>query len=161
MVPKVSLPHREHHPYALHMARALDEALRESGVKAEWLAHVLGIPTTTLSMYRTGERPLPFYLAALIDEALGDHVMGRELAAMESCELMPASQVRPVSSGLEPLIARHSGALLAAILEARADGVIDQTEREAIHPLIIKLIHELQAEAEIFAPGAQTLRRGA
>lgn len=154
--------HRERHPYQLHAARLLDQAIASSGVKAEWLAMVLGIPATTLCMYRGGERPLPAYLVPLLDEALGGHTLLRGLTAMEGCEVQaPAADAGTPSSDLEPLIARHSGQLLAALIEARADGIITQAEREAIHPQIVRLVHELQAEADLLDPGTLRLRMGA
>lgn len=60
---------------------------------------------------------------------------------------------------LTSAIARDSGNLIAQLVEARRDGIITQAEREQIWPLIQRLLHELQAEAEHFDPRPANIRR--
>ena len=57
----------EHHPYSVHIARALDAALNDPNVKAGWLAKVVGISEPLLSAYRRAERPIPAFRIPLID----------------------------------------------------------------------------------------------
>lgn len=151
---------REKHPYLVHTAQALDQAIRESGTKAEWLAKVIGVSDSALSFYRSGDRPIPAFLVPLVDEALGGHSVQRALASMAGCELVPSIPVRrTVVDSLAPLIARNSGALLGALIEAQSDNVVTQEEREAVFPIISRLIHQLQAEAEWWDPRAIQLRK--
>ena len=146
---------REGHPYLIHMAEALDGVIRSLGIKAEWLARVVGVSPSALSQYRSGERPLPAHMVPIIDAQLGRRSLLRALAAMEGCEVVPSLEAPVMAEGgLTAAIAKHSGALLAQLIQARADGVIKQDERESVYPLIRQLIHELEAEAETFDPRA-------
>jgi len=58
------------------------------------------------------------------------------------------------SAQLLALISAHHGHVLAMIIQAREDGIIDDDERGAIWPDICLLIRELEleAEAEYFRP---------
>ncbi len=56
------------------------------------------------------------------------------------------------SAQLLSLICRHHGSVMALIIQAREDGVIDEHEKPEIWTEIQKLIRELEAEAEYFRP---------
>lgn len=55
-------------------------------------------------------------------------------------------------SQLLALIAKHCGCLVAAVIQAREDGIIDDDERRQVYPEFMRLIGELEAEAERFRP---------
>jgi hypothetical protein len=143
---------REDHPYRIHAAGRLDQVIRDSGVKAGWLALMLGCSEAALSQYRSGERPVPVDLFPRVDEILGGHDLMHDLAAMAGGELTFGGGPNLSSGGLEALIARHSGELLAALIQAREDGALSAEERQAIHPQVVRLIHELQGLAETIQP---------
>lgn len=62
------------------------------------------------------------------------------------------------SAQLLSLIAQHHGRVMALIIQAREDGLIEEQEKAAIWPEICKLIRELEAEAEIFRPNSKVGR---
>jgi len=70
------------HMYSINARDTLDELIRSERIKAEWLAKVTGISPQLLSKYRTGGAPLPFHVAALIDNALGQTVFYDLFASM-------------------------------------------------------------------------------
>lgn len=63
-------------------------------------------------------------------------------------------QPEPVEDGAQliSLISKHHGNVMALIIQAREDGVIDDTERATVYPEIKRLIREIEAEAEYFRP---------
>jgi len=146
-------PIREDHPYRVHAAARLDQVIRDSGVKASWLALMLSCSEAALSQYRSGERPVPVDLYPRVDELLGGHALMHDLAAMAGGEITFGSSgaLRDASS-LEALVARHSGAMLGALIEARTDGTIGPNEAAAILPQIRRLIHELHDLEQSLGP---------
>lgn len=65
------------------------------------------------------------------------------------------------SAQLLALICQHHGHVLALIIQAREDGIIDDQERDVIWPEICRLLRELEAEAEYFRPRNRSDRRPA
>ncbi len=140
---------RERHRYAVRTSQVLDGLLKSE--KASWLARAINVPESVLSECRGGSRNLPFYLAPLIDEAMGGHVLLEELAAMEGCgvhELEP----EPMSAGdlerIFPAILREEGATNAEVFDAlHGEHVLDETHRAQLHAHFTKL-RRYFAEAE-------------
>lgn len=87
----------------------------------------------------------------------------RWIAKENGLALVDQDEAGPVevtdSAQLLALISHHHGHVLALIIQAREDGVIDDQERDAIWPDICRLIRELEAEAEYFRPRSKGERR--
>jgi len=131
----------ERHPYAVHIANALNRAIEDAGVKAEWLACVLGISPSILSAYRDGSRSIPAHRIALIDQALDNHRLLRALAEIEGCTVHVQADpidIGPVSRLLE-LIQRAHGQVDAELTRALRAGALTRADREALGPLVSQM----------------------
>ena len=63
------------------------------------------------------------------------------------------------SAQLLALIAQHHGHVMALIIQAREDGIIDEQEKASVWPEICRLIRELEAEAEAFRPSKRAVNQ--
>ena len=133
---------RERHPYTVHTARALDEALKDPGLKAGWLAKVVGISETLLSDYRQALRPIPTFRVALIDQALGNHRLLHSVAETECCSIAEETtgdgETGPLET-LHELIQRLHGQADAELTLALRDHVLTVDEKRIVHPLAAKM----------------------
>lgn len=138
------LPHGscERHPYTVHIAKALDATLTELGIKAAWLAKVVGISEALLSDYRTGNRPIPPFRMALIDQALDGRFLLRAFAEIYGClvlgECPSETKVEKIES-LQESIQRAHGEADAVLTKALRDHVLTDCEKRGIHPLAAKM----------------------
>ncbi len=84
----------------------------------------------------------------------------RWIAKENGLALVDQDEAGPVeitdSAQLLALISQHHGHVMALIIQAREDGVIDDQERDAIWPDICKLIRELE---DYFRPRSKGERR--
>jgi hypothetical protein len=131
--------HRKFQAQAIAVAEAIDRAIREDRLKAEWVAACIGVDPATLSRYRDPEdlaRHLPAYLVPVLDGVFGRSVVLDVLAAMEGRDTT-ASRPDPLDSeDLVPLLViemRNHGQAASEIIQALRDNTIDPAEMVSIH----------------------------
>ena len=131
--------HRKYQAQAIAVAEAIDKAIREDRLKAEWVAATLGIDPATLCRYRDPEdlaRHLPAYLVPVLDGVFGRSVVLDVLAAMEGRDTQ-ASRPDPLDSeSLVMLLVaemRNHGQAAAEIVQALQDNEINPSEAQSIH----------------------------
>jgi len=90
----------------------------------------------------------PYLLAQIAHEA------GFELV-YQGDEALPGLP----SGDLLPLLSKLHGDAMAAMIQARSDGVISESEKRAIYPGLKRCISVLEAEAEHYRP--ESMRRSA
>ena len=161
MTSKIQSDAGEHHPYRLHLAKALHRIIVDLDVKAGWLAFELGISETLLSDYRSGTKAIPAYRVLQVDELLGVSRLAETMAAISGHHLVTRSPSALSAGDLErifPQILREEGAASADIVTALLDKDLDAAERETIHRHAAKLRRFWQEVEERTAP-IQNLRR--
>lgn len=89
---KVESSKEEVHPYSVNARKRLNQLIAQHDVKAEWLAMRCHVTPQAMGHYRSGDRPIPMHVGALIDEALGGHEMLLCMANMEGIQALGAGE---------------------------------------------------------------------